>query len=99
MEHPQQTVELLDKLVSLGFNDAAFWRIHHWREDGKCESIKHHADYCRGKSYFKTDTNRLVQRRLKLILDAYQKGGFTSRRQEVFSYLAEAAYAELPPQD
>lgn len=98
MEDPQGTLELLDKLVGLGFDDEAFWRVHHWREKGDRETIRHHADYCRGRSSFRTEANPLVQRRLRLVLDAYRKGGFSSRRPEVFTYLAEAAYAELPPE-
>ena len=98
MEIPSKTVELLDELKGLGFDDTSFWRVHHFREKGECESIRSHRDHCKAvKSFQAHGTNALVQRRLRLIRDAYRKGGFSSGRSEVFQWLAEAAYAEIPP--
>jgi hypothetical protein len=44
-----------------------------------------------------TGKNELVQKRLKIVLDAYRGGGFHSTRPEVFVALAGAAVGEIPP--
>jgi hypothetical protein len=43
-----------------------------------------------------TGTNELVQRRLKLVLKAYQAGGFKSRKAEVTGYGPNASSFCLP---
>ena len=45
---------------------------------------------------FRTNSNRLVQRRLELVLNAYRAGNFTNRTPAVFEHLARAALVELP---
>lgn len=91
-----QTLKLLDELVSLGFPDAAFARLHHYREKGRNDTITAHRAYCEKTTHFREgETNELVQRRLKLVLDAYKLSGFRSRRPGVFVGLAEAAYEEI----
>ena len=98
MANPKLTLTLLDQLESVGFTDKAFLRLHHSRVRGWRAAIKAHRDYCNKVSEFQRDgDNHRVQIRLKLVLDAYRKGGFRSARERVFLALADAAFAEVPP--
>jgi hypothetical protein len=92
---PQKTVELLDSLEPLGFDDDAFRIIHHFPED-RHPSIKVHREYCCGLStgLFRTRTNDLVRKRLQIIMDSFEGGKFSNRA--VFVKLAEAAVLEIP---
>jgi hypothetical protein len=98
MASPKRTIELLDQLGKLGFNDQAFASLHHFRVKGRKTTIRAHRTYCEGIVSFQGDgENELVQQRLKLVLNAYSAGAFNSGRPEVFSALADAAFYELPP--
>jgi hypothetical protein len=98
MTSPKRTIDLLDLLNVLGFDDQAFARLHHFRLKGRKPTISDHRHYCEAITSFQGDgENELVQRRLELVLNAYRAGGFESRRPEVFGALAEAAFYELPP--
>lgn len=95
---PQSTVELLGALTALGFSDEAFAQLHHFRLKRRKASISGHLRYC-GKitSFQSGGENERVQRRLDLVLNAYQAGGFRSKDSRVFIGLADAAFHELPP--
>ena len=98
MTKPSITIILLDELESLGFDNTAFSALHHFREKGRRETIKSHRKYCENTRQFKENDNNLqVQRRLRLVLNAYVLGGFESQYPEVFLGLAEAAYKEISP--
>lgn len=99
MTSPQRTLDLLDQLQALGFDDEAFAKLHHYRLKGVKDTIQKHREYCKTQTNLRTnDSNEEVQRRLEMVLKAYSAGGFSSRRPEVFAALADAAFSELPPQ-
>jgi hypothetical protein len=82
---PEETIRLLDVLEGLGFTDEAFRLLHHFRLAGRKATIERHRRYCESHETFAVDgNNELVQLRLKLVLRAYQAGGFNSRKTEVF---------------
>ena len=98
MTSPQRTLDLLDELEALGFDDSAFAKLHHFRLMGVSDTIQKHRDYCKTQNNLRSnDSNEEVQRRLQMVLKAYKAGGFSSCRPEVFMALAEAAFVELPP--
>ena len=92
MTKPIITVELLDRLVKLGFTDEYFDIVHHFEG----ETIERHRKYClhHGGNFQSGGTNEKVQRRLRIVLNAFVFGGFASS--EVFRYLAHASVAEIP---
>lgn len=97
MAEPTNTLLLLDRLESLGFDDAAFAALHHFRNAGRNARISGHRRYCEKTRRFEHDgENCRVQRRLKLVLAAYVLGGFESGQSAVFRALADAAFAEIP---
>jgi hypothetical protein len=80
----------------MGFDDNAFSLLHHFREQGKQETIESHVLYCTNtKAFHDGKENHKVQRRLRLVLNAYICGGFESQDKEVFKALANAAYFEI----
>jgi hypothetical protein len=98
---PKESIRLLDVLERLGFTNDAFWRLHHFRIEGRKPTINAHRKYCAGISFFADGstnglTNGLVQERLKLVLQAYRGGGFKSGKAKVFAALAEAAFLDMP---
>lgn len=94
---PARTLALLDELQALGFSDRAFAIIHHFR---KPENIANHRRYCgmllEEEAFFRRNTNRLVQRRLEMLLRLYKAGGFTVHAPELFELLASAVMLEVP---
>lgn len=98
MASPQRTIELLEQLQSLGFDDAAFAKLHHFRLSGKNDTIAKHRKYVLQQANLReNDSNEEVQRRLALVLTTYRNGGFTSRSSSVFQALADAVFHEIPP--
>lgn len=98
MTSPQETLRLIEKLEALGFTDSAFALLHHSRVRGWHGTIAGHRQYCAKTGEFQADReNERVQRRLALVLAAYAGGPFQSGSSAVFSALAEAAFAEVPP--
>ena len=96
MKSPKDTLVLLDRLESLGFDDAAFSTLHHYRERGDDAKIAGHRRYCEKTGAFKEgETNELVQDRLRLVLSAFLLGGFSKKDPKIFAHLAEAAYLEI----
>ena len=66
------TLGLLDELQRLGFNDDAFWRLHHFRRVGRPDSIARHRNYCMGlkRGVFNPGSeNERVALRLSFVLD------------------------------
>ena len=94
---PAKSLELLDALEASGFDDKAFSVIHYHKEP---MTIEAHRRYCSMLSEdgdeFKTINNRLVQRRLTMILTMYRSAGFRSGKDSIFVFLAKAALTELP---
>ena len=95
MSKPAATVELLDRLVQLGFTDELFDIVHHFNG----ETIAKHRDYCveHTGSFRAGGSNEQVQQRLRIIINAYVFGGFTNTK--VFRYLAHASIEEVPYKD
>jgi hypothetical protein len=90
---PKRTLALLDELQRLGFNDEAFWRLHHFRRRTR-ETIGRHRAYCEKTSAFLPDgTNERVQRRLAFVLETYREPGNTKN----LIMLADAAFDKIPP--
>lgn len=96
-DDPARTLELLRTLTACGLPDSAFALLHHFK---KPETVARHRAYCEDLAEeggrFSTNTNRLVQRRLELVLKLYQAGQFSSHSPELFESLARAALAEFP---
>jgi hypothetical protein len=94
---PYRTLAVLRELESMGFGDDAFSLLHHFKEP---ETIANHRRYCdmllEEKATFRTNSNRLVQRRLEMVLAMYKAGGFVDVAPEVFAHLARAAVVGLP---
>ncbi|HWH83286.1 MAG TPA: hypothetical protein VNU71_13735 [Burkholderiaceae bacterium] len=94
---PAQTLRLLNELEGLGFADEAFATLHHFT---KPERIANHRRYCEAlvdeQATFQTSTNKLVQRRLVMVLAMYRAGQFASNDPGVFVCLAQAALLEVP---
>jgi hypothetical protein len=96
-----QTIEILDALKSLGFNDESFWHLHHFRESNRQETIRSFRGYCEKllstKSEFAHEgTNRQVGHRLLFVLNTYKALGLSKGQSNVFNALADAAYFGIP---
>jgi hypothetical protein len=97
----QHSLDLLNELESLGFNDEAFWRLHHFRTRGDKDTVQLHRDYltkqlAAGATLRDNDSNEEVQRRMQLVLDWYKRGAFNSDPAGVFAGLAEVAFELVP---
>lgn len=96
-EKPATTLELLDRLVPLGFPDSAFCVLHHFKEP---TTIAAHRRYCEGLveegATFRLNTNRLVQRRLELVLRMCEAGPLIKPTPTQFEHLAHVALIEFP---
>jgi len=93
---PRRTLDLLNELQKLRFNDEAFWRLHHFRQRKKPKkaTIASFRAYCEKTSAFLVDgTNERVHRRLAFVLENFSKP--YSRKS--FVDLAEAAFDKIPP--
>ena len=94
----QMTIDLLDEMTDAGLTDEAFGLAHHWREDGKRETIKHHREYCESITSFLPDSNNeRVYKRLRIMWECYQ--AYHAGNPAIFSKLAEAAYCLIPAGD
>jgi hypothetical protein len=86
----RRTVELLDELVSYGFDNAAFQRLHH---RGKASTINSHRKYAEKVEFKPNETNEMVERRLAFVLKAYHARGSTPTD---WLTLAAASVAAIP---
>jgi hypothetical protein len=93
------TLKLLAELKAMGFPDAAFSTLHHYRLKGVDAKINEFADYITRptRSFLDEGNNALVHRRLEIVRDAYRGGRFESGLAGVLVALAEDAYLEVPP--
>ena len=96
-----QTLEILDRLIAIGFDDEAFWRTHHFRARGHKETVASFRGYCvkmmaQGSVFQAGGTNEKVHLRLKFILKTYEELGLSPGQKKVFPALAEAAYFGIP---
>jgi hypothetical protein len=93
---PSNALVMLAELKNLGFNDEAFWRVHHFRENSKKERINQFSAYCERKSQFQLGgTNERVHRRLKFVLTEYRELNLPPNQTTVFIDLAEKAFVKI----
>ena len=96
-DDPAVTLELLAEIESMGLTDEAFAVMHHFE---KPERNASHRQYClmvhEEQANFRTATNRLVQRRLELILKILTYANIKNRDAHTFLVLAELAVSEFP---
>lgn len=102
MANATRTLHLLDELTAKGFDDSAFWRLHHFRLRKAHETIASHRAYCKkiahNSDHFQDGSeNTLVQRRLAWVLAKYDKSGKPNGDTAYFCELADAAFKRLPP--
>ncbi len=92
---PRGTVQLLDDLCKLGFDDEAFWRLHHKKEGGVRETISRFTKYCLDVRTFQIGgSNYFVHWRLFSLLRTRLSGST-----DAFETLAEDAYQQIPPRN
>ena len=103
MRDPKQTIAYLDELEALGFTNEAFWRLHHFRDKDRKDTIQSHRRYCeKTESFHEDETNERVQIRLEIVLeyfkryyaDAVRAGRINAT--DIFPPLADAAYLLVP---
>jgi hypothetical protein len=96
--NPQRTVELLDELETLGFTNEAFWRLHHFRDKEKKDTIHVHKSYCEKRGSFRGReedcNNERMQVRLEMVLKCYK--AYHNGHPDMFTRLADAAYCMVP---
>lgn len=94
---PAKTLTLLQKLSEMGFSDSAFCILHHFTSP---TTIASHRAYCEGLvregGTFRTSSNRLVQRRLEMVLRMCKAAGIERPTGSQFEHLAHVALLELP---
>ncbi len=94
---PSKTLLLLDQLVACGLTDSAFSRLHHFKQPEKIASHRRYcADLAEEEGRFRTNSNRLVQQRLDLVLRLFKNGNFRSSSSQIFEKLAEISIIEYP---
>jgi len=90
---PKVTIDLLNKLETLGMDNAMFEPLHHFLN----ETIDSHRNHClKLTKLFSSQTNIDVQRRLEFIFQSFQKYVGTSGNLKALGALATAAGAILP---
>jgi hypothetical protein len=96
-DDPAVTLELLSELEGLGLTDDAFAVMHHFE---KPERIASHRNYCmmikEEGGNFRTATNRLLQRRLELVLKILTLTDIKNRNPRTFLTLSELSILEHP---
>jgi hypothetical protein len=96
MRNPKQTIAYLDELLTLGFTDEAFWKIHHFQEKGENHPINTHRTYCEKTDSFQDGgNNERVQMRLEIVLKYFK--AYHAGNPAAFPRLADAAYVLIPP--
>ena len=97
----EHTFELLNELCLLGFDDAAYGALHHFREIRKRrDTMAEHKAYlidrvCTGFLQ-RNKGNHEVQLRLELVLKNFNTRGLKADAPEVFLQLANEAYQVIP---
>lgn len=95
--NPANTLALLRKLAEIGFPESAFRILHHFTSP---TSISAHRGYCQSlveeDGTFRTSSNRLVQRRLEMVLRMCEAGRLEHPSGSQFEHLAHVALLEFP---
>lgn len=90
---PKLTIEALDDLTRIGFNNEAFKILHHLNDN--LDSFRR---WCVSKTTFaKGGNNSLVHERLRYVLNEYRRRGVDDKKSNVFIDLAREALAKIPP--
>ena len=97
----KQTLERLNALDKLGFNNEAFWRLHHFRDKGTEETIGSFRGYLERNlnenvNYTPGVHNNNVRARLDFVLNTYIKLGLSHGQTKVFVALADASFYGIP---
>lgn len=96
-QDPAKTLGLLSRLERCGLSEEAFRMIHHFTQP---TTIASHRRYCQDLAEeggrFRTNTNRLVQRRLEMILGMCEGAGIKQASPEQFVHLAQVALLSYP---
>jgi hypothetical protein len=91
---PKRTLDLLDLLGSLGFNQDHFRAIHHFREEA---SIDAHRKYCSKTESSTGKTNKDVRERLEVIYGLLACDRITKREDpRVKNHIVQLAIIEPP---
>jgi hypothetical protein len=88
--------ELFDILQPRGLDNSIFWRVHHWRIDGKKEPIDRFRKWVTDHKIRESGSNELVRRRLELLYQWTQCLPGRTVDSQVWEHLAEAAWAAIP---
>lgn len=94
---PAKTLVLLGSLAEMGLSESAFRLLHHFTSR---TTIAAHRTYCEGLveegATFRTNTNRLVQRRLEMVLRMCEGGKLQHPTAAQFEHLAHVALLAVP---
>ena len=94
--NPSDTISLIRQLQKLGFGDAAFCRLHHFR-DNRPETIDNFITYCAKIGTFQRNgSNSRVHDRLEWVLSHCGPTSLADRDPMEFVKLAEASVREIP---
>lgn len=89
----ERTLQLLEELEKMGFDDDAFGRLHHKRE-----TITGMRKYCEDhSSRIFSEANERVYERLAFVLNASRELKLSRDQTQLFNTLAEAAFDAIPP--
>ena len=89
---------LLDEFEKLGFGDDAFAQVHHFRAEGRRETIGGFRRYCMDTATFiDGDNNERTYHRLEKILAAYRTSKRPATDREFFRIVADNWFKNLPP--
>ena len=92
---PKRTIQLLDHLEALGFNDEHLSRVHHFERG---VSVRRMRVYCEKTESFQAGgTNERVRKRLEIVLKSLLAGGYsTPAGCDTLRGLCTAALSEVP---
>jgi hypothetical protein len=92
------TLPLLDEFEKLGFGDDAFAQVHHFRAEGRRETISGFRKYClETDNFIDGQNNERTYRRLEKIVAAYQASKRPATDHEFFRIVADNWFRNLPP--
>jgi hypothetical protein len=89
---PQDTLRIIKKLKSFGFEDEEFWLVHQWGRRGRLSAFRKH---CNETQRFREDeNNHRLHERLAFVLALCEAGALN--RGKTFEMLAVEAFHEHP---
>ena len=94
---PQRTLDLLNELERLGFDNRAFERLHQCSQTERKigATIGEHRTYCeKTRRFFPDHNNAPVQQRLEIVLERYHRHGRNTP--SAFLQLADDSFREIP---